>query len=325
MVSIKKEVEKCVKVSAFQIFHNLGGGVGSGITCGVIRKISEIYKEAKIITHSIIPVLEGEANLALVFNTQIGLNELMDNVHLCNLISNSKLEEYFTSLKIKVQANKFIQQNKIIARMVADLTAPQRFKGSESSSFKEICQVLVPFPKIKFVCAYVTQANEDTNENILIQQLFKPSSCLAKTVNTDGKFLANYSVYRGNFKQNLLEKAINSKYYACRTCQPVDWSTASLTYNHCRVPGLSGESAVNISNGTYIAEIIARINNNIDILNGEKEDLSKEENDKNGLKRIEYLEKSKKLGLQEEEFSEAREMMDRLLKDYEECGLETQE
>merc|ERR1711957_175197 len=171
---------------------------------------------------------------------------------------------------------------------------------------------LVPYPRIHFMLssyAPVISAEKAYHEQLSVAEItnsgFEPASMMAKCDPRHGKYMACCLMYRGDVvpkDANAAVATIKTK----RTIQFVDWRPTV-------VPG--GDLAkvmravCKISNSTAIAEVFSRIDHKFDLMYAKRA----------------FVHWYVGEGMEEGEFSEAREDLAALEKDYEEVGIETAE
>jgi tubulin alpha len=212
--------------------------------------------------------------------------------------------------------------NRLIAQIVSSLTSSLRFDGALNVDLSEFQTNLVPYPRIHFPVvnyAPVISAEKAYHEQLSVGELtnscFEPSNQMVKCDPRHGKYMACCMMYRGDVVPKDVNSAIAS-IKSKRTIQFVDWCPTGfkigINYQPpCVVPG--GDLAkvqralCMISNTTAIQEAWARLNHKFDLMYAKRA----------------FVHWYVGEGMEEGEFSEAREDLAALEKDYEEVGEET--
>jgi len=212
--------------------------------------------------------------------------------------------------------------NRLIAQVISSLTASLRFDGALNVDVNEFQTNLVPYPRIHFMLssyAPVVSAAKAFHEQMSVSEItsaaFEPANMMAKCDPRHGKYMATCLMYRGD----VVPKDVNAAVVSIktkRTIQFVDWCPTGFKVgiNHqppTVVPG-GGLAKVQravcmISNSTAIAEVFSRINHKFDIMYAKRA----------------FVHWYVGEGMEEGEFSEAREDLAALEKDYEEVGAES--
>merc|ERR1712219_21893 len=183
---------------------------------------------------------------------------------------------------------------------------------------------LVPYPRIHFMLssfAPVISAEKAYHEQLSVAEItsacFEPASMMAKCDPRHGKYMATCLMFRGDVVPKDVNAAV-ATIKTKRTIQFVDWCPTGfkvgINYQPPTVvPG--GDLAKvqracsMISNSTAIAEVFSRIDHKFDLMYAKSA----------------FVHWYVGEGMEEGDFSEAREDLAALEKDYEEVGIETAE
>merc|ERR1711977_184352 len=207
--------------------------------------------------------------------------------------------------------------NRLVAQVISSLTASLRFDGALNVDLTEFQTNLVPYPRIHFMVssyAPVISAEKAYHESLSVAEItnacFEPANMMTKCDPRHGKYMACCMMYRGD----VIPKDVNAAIATIktkRTIQFVDWCPTGfkcgINYQPPTVvPG--GDLAkvqracCMISNTTTVAEVF-------DLMYSKRA----------------FVHWYVGGGMEEGEFSEGREDLAALEKDYEEVGAESME
>uniref|UniRef100_A0A1I7VGU5 Tubulin alpha chain n=1 Tax=Loa loa TaxID=7209 RepID=A0A1I7VGU5_LOALO len=227
----------------------------------------------------------------------------------------------FTSLMME-RLPTYTNLNRLIAQIVSSITASLRFDGALNVDLTEFQTNLVPYPRIHFPLATyspIISAEKAFHEQLSVSEItnkcFEPGSQMVKCDPRNGKYMACCLLYRGD----VVPKDVNSAIAMIKTKRAihfVDWCPTGfkvgINYQPPTVvPG--GDLAklqravCMLSNTTAIAEAWARLDHKFDLMYAKRA----------------FVHWYVGEGMEEGEFSEAREDMAALEKDYEEVGADS--
>jgi len=218
-----------------------------------------------------------------------------------------------------VQRPSYKNLNRLIAQVISSLTASLRFEGSLNVDITEFQTNLVPYPRIHFMLssyAPIISAEKAYHEQLNVSEItnsaFEPAQMMCKCDPRHGKYMSVCMMYRGDVVPkdvNAAVSAIKTK----RTIQFVDWCPTGfkvgINYEapHAVPDGDLAKvdrAVCMISNSTAIAEVFSRIDHKFDIMYAKRA----------------FVHWYVGEGMEEGEFSEAREDLAALEKDYEEVA-----
>ncbi|EFP12384.1 hypothetical protein CRE_29576 [Caenorhabditis remanei] len=218
--------------------------------------------------------------------------------------------------------------NRLVAQIISSITASLRFEGALNVDLTEFQTNLVPYPRIHFplvTYAPLVSAERASHEQNTVADMthacFEPGYQMVKCDPRRGKYMAVCLLYRGDVVPKDINSAIASV-KTKRTVQFVEWfgegnfhkmmcfvkvsnwfqSRNQLSTTNCCSGWRFGKT--NENNTTAIAEAWARLDHKFDLMYAKRA----------------FVHWYVGEGMEEGEFSEAREDMAALEKDYEEIG-----
>ncbi|XP_014439565.1 tubulin alpha chain [Tupaia chinensis] len=225
---------------------------------------------------------------------------------------------------LDIERPTYTNLNRFIGQIVSSITAYLRFDGALNVYLTEFQTNLVPCPRIHFSLATyapVISAEKAFHEQLSVTEInkacFEPANQMVKCDPRHGKYMACCLLYRGDVVPKDVNAAI-ATIKTKRTIQFVDWCPTGfkvgINYQPPTVvPGgdlAKVQRAVcMLSNTTAIAEAWARLDHKFDLMYAKRA----------------FVHWYVGEGMEEGEFSEAREDMAALEKDYEEVGVDSVE
>ena len=146
---IRQLHEGCDNLEAFQIFHSISGGTGSGLTALMKSELSEQYPETLLANHVILPYETWPGGTMEAYNAVLAMHSLTEYSNLTFLYNNEALSNLCqTSPTYNITQPSFCELNSIIAQQATNLTASFRFLGHLNSTYRKIATNLIPFPRL---------------------------------------------------------------------------------------------------------------------------------------------------------------------------------
>ena len=225
---------------------------------------------------------------------------------------------------LDIERPTYMNLNRLMSQIVSSITASLRFDGALNVDLTEFQTNLVPYPRIHFPLATyapVISAEKAYHEQLSVAEItnacFEPANQMVKCDPRHGKYMACCLLYRGDVVPKDVNAAI-ATIKTKRSIQFVDWCPTGfkvgINYQPPTVvPGgdlAKVQRAVcMLSNTTAVAEAWARLDHKFDLMYAKRA----------------FVHWYVGEGMEEGEFSEAREDMVALEKDYEEVGADSAE
>nr|AAA35350.1 alpha-tubulin 1 [Schizosaccharomyces pombe] len=315
---IRRMADNCSGLQGFLVFHSFGGGTGSGLGTLLLERLNMEYGKKSNLQFSVYPAPQVSTSVVEPYNSVLTTHATLDNSDCTFMVDNEACYD-ICRRNLDIERPTYENLNRLIAQVVSSITASLRFAGSLNVDLNEFQTNLVPYPRIHFplvtyspIVSAAKAFHESNSVQEITNQCFEPYNQMVKCDPRTGRYMATCLLYRGDVIPRDVQAAVTS-IKSRRTIQFVDWCPTGFKIGICyeppqHVPG-SGIAKVNravcmLSNTTSIAEAWSRLDHKFDLMYSKRA----------------FVHWYVGEGMEEGEFSEAREDLAALERDYEEVG-----
>uniref|UniRef100_A0AC35TP44 Tubulin alpha chain n=1 Tax=Rhabditophanes sp. KR3021 TaxID=114890 RepID=A0AC35TP44_9BILA len=320
---IRKISDGCSGLQGFLVFHSFGGGTGSGFTSLLMERLSVEYGKKSKLEFSIYPAPQVSTAVVEPYNSVLTTHTTLEHSDCSFMVDNEAIYE-ICQRNLNVEHPSYVNLNRIIAQVVSSVTASLRFDGALNVDLTEFQTNLVPYPRIHYPLATfapIISAEKAFHEALTVAEItnmcFEPQNQMVKCDLLAGKFLSTCLLYRGAVLPRDVNLAIaNIKKKA--SIKFVDFCPTGfkvgINYQpQAVIPGSdlskTPRACCMLANTTAIASSWNKIDQKFDLLFSKRA----------------FVHWYVGEGMEEGEFSEAREDLAALEKDYEEVGADSNE
>ncbi|KAJ1927011.1 alpha-tubulin [Tieghemiomyces parasiticus] len=318
---IRKLADNCQGLQGFLVFHSFGGGTGSGFGALLLERLSVDYGKKSKLEFSVYPAPQVSTSVVEPYNSILTTHTTLEHSDCSFMVDNEAIYD-ICRRNLDISRPSYSNLNRLIAQIVSSITASLRFKGSLNVDLTEFQTNLVPYPRIHFplvTYAPIISAEKAHHEQLSVSEItsscFEPNNQMVKCDPRHGKYMACCLLYRGDVVPKEVTATV-TQIKTRRTVQFVDWCPTGFKIGindqpPTVVPGGDlakvDRAVCLLSNTTAIAEAWARLDHKFDLMYAKRA----------------FVHWYVGEGMEEGEFSEAREDLAALEKDYEEVGTDS--
>eukprot|EP00466_Bigelowiella_natans_P020187 jgi/Bigna1/57299/fgenesh1_pm.8_\ len=323
---IRALVDQCECLQSFIILNSLGGGTGSGFGSLLLESLSKNYRKPKTGFHIFPSCAESSSNFCSSspefssstlesYNAMLHAHTLTDHTDTSVVLGNTAIYDICRS-SLGVTRPGYGNFNEIIGQLISASTLGSRFDSALSVDISETQTGLVPYPRLHFyLTSFAPITTDEPSVLDITKAAFEAGASLVKCDPKNGMYMSCFLMYRGEVSSKDVNEAI--KLQKVRDdIKFVDWCPTGMKCGIAGTPMVvtsdgtmvkTKKSVMSLVSSTAVRHVFRRLAEMFDVIFKKKAFLHS------------YLAGDI---MEENEFIEARENIEDLIRDYEDCELD---
>ncbi|KAF3904875.1 hypothetical protein ABW20_dc0106745 [Dactylellina cionopaga] len=318
---LRRVADNCSSLQGFLVFHSFGGGTGSGFGALLLERIATDFAKKCKLEFAVYPAPEVSTAIVEPYNAVLSTHSTIEHCD-CSFLVDNEAVYAICKRNLDIPRPSYDHLNRLIAQVVSSITSSLRFDGALNVDLNEFQTNLVPFPRIHYplisyapVVSVKRSSHESFSVKELTSQCFDPQNQMVVCDPKKGKYMAVALLYRGDVTSKDANSAVTD-IKAKGTFRLVEWCPTGFkiginNQQPVQYPGSElatvSRSISMLSNTTAIAEAWGRLDHKFDLMYAKRA----------------FVHWYVGEGMEEGEFSEAREDLAALEKDYEEVAMDS--
>jgi len=202
---LRHVIEVCSNIQGFIMCHAVGGGTGSGLGMLILERLAVDHRKKSKIGFEIFPAPSISTCIVEPYNGLLSTHWLLDHTEVSLVLDNEAMNHICTE-DLKIKKVQYSHLNKLCAKSISCMTAALRFDGDLNVDMNEFQTNLVPFPRLHFMTSSyspLTQMGKDVSDNSVWELL--DTAFMSKNFNvkytdfdsTEDKYMAISVNFRG--------------------------------------------------------------------------------------------------------------------------------